>query len=362
MATMTLRQPEQKEAFAGPCIDREQLRSRIIVFPPPGLSRLASLTRRECASRVRAAVLQVACAAMASCGFFASNARTACAEQGNGSKGRAVSKTAQAKPATPGGSAAAVSVFRKACLECHDDDGRGEIGRDLFPQIPDFTNARWQASRSDSELSHSIVEGKGKGMPRMRSKLGSVDPMQIVAFVRAFRGGKQVIDDDPDPPRAPAAPGQADPHAGESVSALPAPLPSNPLSTREGGRLFQRFCVKCHGADAKGTQARESEPNIPDFTNSAWHKSRRDSQLAVSVLDGKGNGMPPFRGKLSATHVRDLVVYIRSVGPTEPRPAGTHSGDFDALFQQLEDELENQRRQFKTLSPMPRAPSGTTMK
>src|SRR6266446_1851772 len=85
-----------------------------------------------------------------------------------------------------------VEVFRAVCLKCHDNDGRGEVGRELFPKVPDFTDLKWQASRSDATLVHSILEGKGKTMRPMKDKLGTVDARQMVAFIRAFRGGKQV--------------------------------------------------------------------------------------------------------------------------------------------------------------------------
>src|SRR6516165_5540920 len=78
------------------------------------------------------------------------------------------------EPPAPGRSAqrttAAIHVFRSACLECHDGDGRGKSGRELFARIPDFTESRWQDTRTNTELSHSILEGKGKSMPRMKSK------------------------------------------------------------------------------------------------------------------------------------------------------------------------------------------------
>src|SRR5271165_3379364 len=46
-----------------------------------------------------------------------------------------------------------LQVYRASCLECHDNDGRGGIVRDDLPTVPDFTVAKWHASRSDAELS-----------------------------------------------------------------------------------------------------------------------------------------------------------------------------------------------------------------
>jgi mono/diheme cytochrome c family protein len=255
-----------------------------------------------------------------------------------------ISAEVQSRPAL-------IKLYRRLCLECHDSDGRGEVGRDLFPKIPDFTNAGWQDSRRDAELSRSILEGKGKSMPRMRDKLGSVDVMQVVAFVRAFRGGKQVVDDQPDEPTAPERSSRAEdsPSLRRQSVELPA-LPQRDQSNRAGNRLYQRFCARCHGADGRGTGMRENLPAIPDFTLDAWQERRSDAQLVVSVLLGKGTGMPPFRDKVNRDQARDLVAFVRAFAPSQMRPAGTPSDPFEARFQQLEQEFENLRKQSRALS------------
>ena len=56
--------------------------------------------------------------------------------------------------------------------------------RESVPQLPDFTDAKWHSSKSDAELAGSILQGKGKLMPKMKKKLGSVDVVAMVAFLR----------------------------------------------------------------------------------------------------------------------------------------------------------------------------------
>jgi mono/diheme cytochrome c family protein len=266
-----------------------------------------------------------------------------------------------AQPPTP--SSAPARIYRASCLKCHDSDGKGEIVRDVMPKVPDFTDAAWQSSRSDAELGHSILEGKGKSMPRMRDKIAPVDVGQMVAFVRAFRGGKQVVEDGEESPTAP------EPSAAPLPATGPAPPASQParpgpkeLGLREGGRNFQRSCVACHGKDGRGDGVRDSLPSIPDFTSGAWQASRTDPQLLVSVLDGKGAEMPPFRDKVSREQARDLVAFIRSLDPS-PRPAPpTTPDDFEARFRQLLAEFEDLRRRSRALSadaaPTPGVPPG----
>jgi cytochrome c oxidase cbb3-type subunit 3 len=239
-----------------------------------------------------------------------------------------------AAPTTP------ADVFRTSCLECHDGDGRGEASRDLLPKIPDFTDPRWQASRSDAELTRSILEGKGKSMPRMRKKLGSVDVRQMVALVRSFQGGRQVVSSEPEPLSPTPTP----------TLRPAAPLSPRDLSRSEGKQLFQRFCVRCHGADGTGSGSRDSLPALPDFTGRAWQASRSDPQLAAIILAGKGTGMPAFRAKLGREQARDLAAFIRTFVPSFTPPPELPPDDFDARFQQLVQEVEDLGRQVRALS------------
>jgi mono/diheme cytochrome c family protein len=266
--------------------------------------------------------------------------------------------TERPRPATPASSpvkdAGPARLYRAACLECHDNDGRGAVGRDVFPRVPDFTSAKWHTSRSDADLRRSILDGKGKSMPRMRDKLGSIDVMLMVAFVRAFQGGNQVVEDEEQPAAVPAE------------STAPAPTPTTPPSLRpappsplrvpaeknqQGAALFQRFCARCHGADGIGARVRDTMPAIPNFTQDAWHHSRNDFELVVSILDGKNTQMPSFRDKVSRAAAQDLIAFIRAFDPSWSQPTGRNTAnDFEARFRELVEELENLRRQSRTLS------------
>jgi mono/diheme cytochrome c family protein len=243
-----------------------------------------------------------------------------------------------------------VRLYRASCLKCHDTDGKGEIIRDTIPKVPDFTDAGWHATRSDADLRRSILEGRGKSMPPMRSKLGSVDVGQLVAFVRAFQGGKQVVDEEEGPAESQGSVESAPAiRPGSTAAQPPRPVP-NALAHGEGNRTFQRSCAVCHGNDGRGGEMRGTLPSIPDFTAGAWQEARNDPQLVVSVLEGRGTGMPPFRDKLSRDQARELVAFIRSLGPSQARATRTSPDDFEARFQQLLAEFEDLRRRSRALS------------
>jgi mono/diheme cytochrome c family protein len=259
--------------------------------------------------------------------------------------------------------ASAIRIYRASCLKCHDVDGKGEIVRDVMPKIPDFTDAAWHSARKDADLGRAILEGKGKSMPPMRGKLGSVDVGQMVAFVRAFRGGKQAVaEDEEETPPAPQRSVEPVPMTG-SASRASQPSPSSPrdLSMGAGSRTFQRSCTACHGNDGRGGEMRASLPSIPDFSARSWQEARTDPQLVVSVLDGKGAAMPPFRDKLSREQAREVIAFIRSFGPSQARATRTSSDDFEARFRSLLDEFEDLRRRSRAISadatPIPDRPS-----
>ncbi len=241
------------------------------------------------------------------------------------------------------------TVYRRFCINCHDQDGRGEIGRELFPKIPDFTDARWQNSQTDDRLRHAILEGSGKSMPPMKAKLRQADMAPMIRLVRAFAGRGLVIADD-----------DTAKNTSESTKFLqplgPFREPDRRVQVERGERqVYQKSCVACHGPDGKGSLIRETMPEIPDFSLVSWQRLRTRSQLTVSILDGKRSHMPAFRDRLSSEQSQALVHVVRSFAPQQSRPADAGMDEFDAKFNKLQQELDDYRRQFHaSLSAAPR--------
>jgi mono/diheme cytochrome c family protein len=110
--------------------------------------------------------------------------------------------------------------------------------------------------------------------------------------------------------------------------------------------LFRQRCQSCHQSDGTGNGA-----DAPDFTNDRWHKGRTDAQLLVSILDGKGDGMPAFRGKVTDGQARELVTLTRSFA----KNGAAAAEDFASRFRQLQVELATLQKQFRELA----VPTGT---
>ena len=243
-------------------------------------------------------------------------------------------RTGSAQPlASPGGTShiTAANVYGTYCFACHDTTGKGNSTMRLsMPEIPDFTLTKWQQSRTDAELAHSILHGKGKFMLPMTDKLGSVDVKQMVALVRKFYGRKADLSLCK-PPKAPGPPAPMVVTAPTSILSTPGgakTLMEEPLVAasgdlaariRIGASIFQQYCIVCHGPDGTGSVMRPRMPPIPDFTSPVFQNGHSDARLQISILDGKGSLMPANRGRVTDDQAADLKDFIRAFRPEESR-------------------------------------------
>jgi len=258
----------------------------------------------------------------------------------------------------------AVSVYQNLCFACHDKTGHGDpLMRNSMKEIPDFTSAAWQKTRSDQDLMHSILDGKGTFMLPMKDKLGTVDVKDMVALVRAFPKG-QIIEPAPAKAPGPPAPEKAirtadvpkvapeDPFAKK----VPPPALSGELAARirTGAAIFQQYCIVCHGPDGTGNLMRASMPAIPNFTDSAWQQQKENAELNASILNGKGTLMPANSGRVTPDQTRDLVAYIRAFGPSTLTPAPVTDSQFDRSFRQLQQQWDELERELQKIKSQPK--------
>lgn len=247
-----------------------------------------------------------------------------------------------------------LQVYRAYCLACHDADGKGETVRKAMPEIPDFASPKWETARTDAELAHTILDGKGKFMLPMKDKLGGTDVKAMVAFVRAFQGGKQKVEWEPHPiPPAVVHPAV--------IPGSKAPPEKSPPSAETAARLrvatglYRQYCLTCHGTSGRGSAMRAAMPAIPNFTDRAWQATQSDALFHVAIMDGKGAIMPSFQGRLSDPQVGDLIAYLRAFGPP-PQSAAEGTTDFAKHFQKLQQQWNELEKQLQEVSPQPKAP------
>jgi Cytochrome C oxidase, cbb3-type, subunit III len=115
-----------------------------------------------------------------------------------------------------------MALFNRYCIRCHGVDGRGVWD---IPDVPNFANPRWQASRADGELARAILEGRGSVMPPFRGTLSLEEAWAIARYVRTFVPGTEMSR--PDYGAPPAQGPSIPPGATIPPSAIP-PSPSIP--------------------------------------------------------------------------------------------------------------------------------------
>jgi mono/diheme cytochrome c family protein len=255
-----------------------------------------------------------------------------------------------------------ITLYRRHCIDCHDSDGQSASAREIMSHAPDFTDPQWHRAHGDFELAHVIWEGR-KPMPAMKGKLAMKDVDGLVLLVRGFRGGNLEVPEDPgtrgdgdDPgnaPQPPLSPSVLRPQPavsppsgslGANSNGAPAAIPLTAQAT------FQRLCTGCHGSDGDGSPLRVSTPSIPDFALRDWQEKRTNGALTVSILEGKGRGMPPFGDKFDATGAQELVTYVRSLAGLRTDQSQELHADFNLRFQQLMAEMEALKRDYRALS------------
>jgi cytochrome c oxidase cbb3-type subunit III len=96
-------------------------------------------------------------------------------------------------------------------------------------------------------------------------------------------------------------PGVATPRMGG-----PSPYDENAYAISQGKQLFDWFnCTGCHahGGGAIG----------PPLMDQKWIYGSSPENIFATIVEGRPNGMPSFRGRIPTQQVWQLVAYVRSL-------------------------------------------------
>jgi cytochrome c oxidase cbb3-type subunit III len=97
------------------------------------------------------------------------------------------------------------------------------------------------------------------------------------------------------------------PAGGEKPGPVKNHYEENAYATSEGQRLFSAFnCVGCHAHGGGGMG--------PALMDNKWIYGSQPQQIFATIVEGRPNGMPSFRGKIPDYEVWQLVAFVRSVG------------------------------------------------
>jgi mono/diheme cytochrome c family protein len=81
-------------------------------------------------------------------------------------------------------------------------------------------------------------------------------------------------------------------------------------ATSKGQVLFEANCVACHGPKGDGDTVIGKQLQASDL-RSAEIQKKTDAEWTASILNGKDNKMPPFKGKLKPEDVTAVLKYVR---------------------------------------------------
>ncbi|CAN5658654.1 c-type cytochrome [soil metagenome] len=118
----------------------------------------------------------------------------------------------------------------------------------------------------------------------------------------------------------------------------------NAYAMAEGKRLFSYMnCVGCHahGGGAIG----------PPLMDAKWIYGGQPEQVFATIVEGRPNGMPSFRGKLPDYQIWQLAAYVRSMSGQVPFDAAPARND-DMKAKPPENSIE----EAKPIKNMPRIP------
>jgi cytochrome c oxidase cbb3-type subunit 3 len=95
---------------------------------------------------------------------------------------------------------------------------------------------------------------------------------------------------------------------------------NNANAISAGQQLYtQMNCVGCHAHGGGGMG--------PPLMDNQWRFGGRIDQIAASIADGRPNGMPSWRGKLTAEQIWDLAAYVRSLSGLPSKDAVSSRSD-----------------------------------
>jgi cbb3-type cytochrome c oxidase subunit III len=200
--------------------------------------------------------------------------------------------TADLQTATPPPAYEGRKLFVSYCQLCHGTAGKGDgpLARTMNISPADLTTT--VRSRSDTILK-KIISGEGRqtitgrdrhnllsdAMPEWKNVFNESQIDALIAYLRFLSTSKHEL-------------------MGDSELGL---------------QIYQKYCTVCHGVEGEGDGIMTRLMGIKPMNHTNPNETNRlsNAELIRSILDGKGQYMPAWRGILSETDAEALVSYIR---------------------------------------------------
>lgn len=117
------------------------------------------------------------------------------------------------------------------------------------------------------------------------------------------------------------------------------PYENNAYMVAQGKTLYvQMNCIGCHAMGGGGMG--------PALMDDEWLYGIEPREIYRTIVEGRPNGMPSYRGKLTEWQVWQLVAYVRSMsGQLRKDVSPSRSDSMNVVKPELQREREHPRRQ-----------------
>ena len=177
--------------------------------------------------------------------------------------------------------AAGAAAFKVNCVQCHGSGAEGS------PGYPNLNDDEWLWGGDIESIRQSIAHGirysgdadtRVSEMPAFRDVLQPGEIQQVAAFAASLSGTEVNAD-----------------------------------MAAAGKPLFEQNCAACHGENGKGNR----EVGAPDLTDAIWLYGSTQADIAAQVRSPKHGVMPAWGGRLGDVAVKELAVFVHSLGGGE---------------------------------------------
>lgn len=177
--------------------------------------------------------------------------------------------------------AAGAAAFKVNCIQCHGTGAAGSAG------YPNLNDDDWLWGGKPDEIRATIAHGvrfaeddatRNSQMPAFGEILDPAQIKNIALYVMSLSGNV------------------------EDVSAV-----------GEGAQLFAANCAVCHRETGKGNR----ELGAPDLTDAIWLYGSTEADIIRQIRAPRNGVMPSWAGRLGDTTVKELAVYVHSLGGGE---------------------------------------------
>jgi cytochrome c oxidase cbb3-type subunit III len=150
-----------------------------------------------------------------------------------------------------------------------------------------------------------------------RARCAIVAVLAIAALGACERERRRFHDS---PPAAAAGAESATVVRSDSGVSREGPYGDNAYALNEGKQLFAAFnCMGCHSHGGGGMG--------PPLMDSAWIYGFEPANIYATIANGRPNGMPSFKNRITPQQMWELVAYVRAMSGQGAKAARTNRGD-----------------------------------